>query len=553
MNRKDIIYQIIIVLLGGLLFIPLNGKLHLFDWDELNFAESAREMILTKDYLNVQIYFKSFWEKPPLYIWMQVISMKLFGINEFSARFPNAICGIVSLLIIFHLGKKLFDSRFGLIWVMTYLGSFLSFIYFKSGIIDPWFNLFIFLGIYFWVFAFRSGKLTKELLLVFLSAASIGLAILTKGPVAFLVFGIIAGILFLFNGFRLGINWRSILLFFVTLALVGGFWFILQILSGNTDVIVDFIVYQIRLFKTEDAGHGGFPMYHFVILLFGMFPASIFAIQGHQYRGVNDDKKVFHITMIALLWTVMLLFTIVKTKIVHYSSLAYFPLTYLAAYSLSMIISGKFRFRLWQKLMLVVIGGIEAVLIILLPVFNAYKHILVSKGIVTHPFAVGNLQADPGWTILHSCIGILFITCLCISVFFIKKNKIVKMAFLFLSSLLFVYLATIFVTPGVEKISQRAAIDFIKETSKKDAYIYSFYKTYAVLFYGKVPVPDNDHVFSMAWLTKGEIDKDAYFILRVHDKEKIELEYSDISVLYEKNGYVFCKRPAKKNRINDKE
>ncbi|MBN2523811.1 MAG: glycosyltransferase family 39 protein [Bacteroidales bacterium] len=548
MNKKDVLIQGIIVLIGGLLFIPLNGKLNLFDWDELNFAESAREMILTDDYLNVRIFFRPFWEKPPLFIWLQVLSMKLFGINEFAARFPNAICGILTLLIIFRLGKKMYNSSFGLIWVMTYLGSLLSFFYFKSGIIDPWFNLFIFLGICFWVFAFRSDYSGKELQYTFLSSFFIGLAILTKGPVAFLIFGILVGILFLFNGFRIGINWKSILLFVATFVVVGGFWFILQLISGNGDVIVDFIVYQIRLFQTEDAGHGGFPLYHFVILLFGMFPASVFAIQGHKYKGIRDDRKIFHITMIALLWTVLLLFSVVKTKIVHYSSLAYFPLTYLAAYSLKMIFSENFRFRLWQKIMLFVIAVIEGVFIMLLPLYNTIKQIAIEKGIVTDQFVVGNLQVDPGWNLIQFFIGLFFVIGVIVSVFLIHRKKVLKFSLLFLSSMLFVYFSAVFVTPGVEKITQRTAIDFIREKSEKDVYIHSFHKTYAVLFYGNIPEPDQDDVFSTEWLTRGEIDKDVYFILRANDKEEILSEYSEVIVLFEKNGFVFCKRDAKINQ-----
>jgi len=143
--------QVMIALIASLLFIPFAGGVHLFDWDEINFAECAREMIVTSDYLNVQINFKPFWEKPPLFIWLQVLSMKAFGINEFAARFPNAICGIVSLLVIFNIGKKLFDVRFGLVWVLVYAGSILPHFYFRSGIIDPWFNLLIFLSIWFFV------------------------------------------------------------------------------------------------------------------------------------------------------------------------------------------------------------------------------------------------------------------------------------------------------------------------------------------------------------------------------------------------------------------
>src|SRR6266542_5297254 len=141
--------QLLIVIVASLLFIPFLGHVHLFDWDEINFAEAAREMIVTKNYLSVQIDYLPFWEKPPLFIWMQVLSMKVFGINEFAARFPNAVCGIVTLLVLFNIGRKLVSNNFGLVWGLVYTCSILPFFYFKSGIIDPWFNLFIFLGVYY--------------------------------------------------------------------------------------------------------------------------------------------------------------------------------------------------------------------------------------------------------------------------------------------------------------------------------------------------------------------------------------------------------------------
>src|SRR5664280_359919 len=99
MNRK--IYPLIIVISAIFFFIPFLGSVHLFDWDEINFAESAREMIVTGNFSRVQIDFHPFWEKPPLFFWIQVLSMKLFGINEFAARLPNAIIGIVTLLTLY--------------------------------------------------------------------------------------------------------------------------------------------------------------------------------------------------------------------------------------------------------------------------------------------------------------------------------------------------------------------------------------------------------------------------------------------------------------------
>ncbi len=59
-KSKGIHYQLFTVLFGALLFLPFLGSVHLFDWDEINFAESAREMIITGNYPDVQIDFKSF-------------------------------------------------------------------------------------------------------------------------------------------------------------------------------------------------------------------------------------------------------------------------------------------------------------------------------------------------------------------------------------------------------------------------------------------------------------------------------------------------------------
>jgi 4-amino-4-deoxy-L-arabinose transferase-like glycosyltransferase len=540
--KRNILNQLLIVAGAALLFIPFLGHVHLFDWDEINFAESAREMIVSGDYLTVRIFFEPFWEKPPFFIWLQVLSMKSFGINEFAARLPNAICGIVTLLLIYNIGRKLHSEKFGLLWVLAYSCSILPFFYFKTGIIDPWFNLFIFAGIFLWVYAGNSQNKRRKLLYTILSASSLGLALLTKGPVSILIFGMIITALFLLNGFRLGLNWKLILVFLITLTFVGGFWFLLQLASGNGEIIREFIVYQVRLFKTKDAGHGGFPLYHFVVLLLGVFPASVFAIQGHSYSGVRDVRKIFHITMIVLLWVVLLLFSLVKTKIVHYSSLTYFPLTYLAAYSGYMIIKGKYRFCSWQKILLTLIGMVLSCAVLLMPVFIAHKQYFIDHGYITHAFTIGNLQADPGWNWRHSLIGLTLLAGIGGMFVYAKSNRFKSLLSIYISSLLFVYLSMAFLIPGAEKISQRAVIDFIEEKAKTDVYVQSLYKSYAPLFYGHRGKPKDPEEFDTDWLTKGNIDKDAFFILRIDKKQEVFKKYPNISIIYQKNGYVFCVR-----------
>ncbi len=74
--------ELLILILAILFFIPYLGAVHLFDWDEINFAEASREMIETGDYLTVRIDYQPFHEKPPFFFWFQVISMEIFGVNE---------------------------------------------------------------------------------------------------------------------------------------------------------------------------------------------------------------------------------------------------------------------------------------------------------------------------------------------------------------------------------------------------------------------------------------------------------------------------------------
>ena len=69
-----------IVVLSSSYFFFL-GHNHLFDWDEINFAECAREMLVTGNYLTAQINFEPFHEKPPFFIWLQAAAMWVLGVS----------------------------------------------------------------------------------------------------------------------------------------------------------------------------------------------------------------------------------------------------------------------------------------------------------------------------------------------------------------------------------------------------------------------------------------------------------------------------------------
>ena len=182
LKNRDVKAVLLLCLLGFFCFQPNIGVVHLFDWDEINFAECAREMILTGDYFRPQIDFEPFWEKPPLFIWMQVLSMKAFGITEYAARFPNVICGMLTLLFVYFEGRKYANEAFGASWVMAFVCSLLPSFYFRSGIIDPWFNLFIFSGLWYFFKAHKQESESPNTLnWILFSGLLCGLGVLTKG------------------------------------------------------------------------------------------------------------------------------------------------------------------------------------------------------------------------------------------------------------------------------------------------------------------------------------------------------------------------------------
>ena len=294
MKQNALPIPLLITLASIILFLPFLGSVHLFDWDEVNFAEASREMLITHDYSIPQINFQPFWEKPPLFFWFQVISMKVFGVNEFASRFPNAVCGIFTLLILYKLGKKIMDQAFGMLWVLVYAGSLLPHFYFKSGIIDPWFNLFIFLAVYQF-FKYTDFEEKRGRLNIALAGLYCGLAVMTKGPVALLILGLTYGTFTLLHRFRHFIRFTDILIFLAITSAIGGLWFLALLAKGQEHVIKEFITYQIRLFRTEDADHGGPFFYHFVILLLGCFPQQLCLFYRCEQRAlakVNPDNSI---------------------------------------------------------------------------------------------------------------------------------------------------------------------------------------------------------------------------------------------------------------------
>ncbi len=535
-----------ISILAALFFLPFLGEVHLFDWDEINFAEASREMLLTGEYLRVYIDFQAFWEKPPFFFWLQALSMKVFGVNEYAARFPNAICGILSLLFLFRIGKRLFNENFGQLWALIYLGSLLPHLYFKSGIIDPWFNLFIFSSLYYFILFIWKKDNKQDITLAknkwnYLGVSGLltGLAILTKGPAALLIISLCFFVYWCFQKFRLYISIPQFLVWLLFASIIPLLWFGIETIKNGPWFVKTFVAYQYRLFSTPDAGHGGFFGYHFVVLLIGCFPASVFAIRSFFKSSASKSapQADFIRWMKILFWVVLILFSIVESKIVHYSSLAYFPLTFLATYVVFQISESNIHFSKWIKL------GLGAIATIFSIVFIATPLLLKGDGIahlVKDLFAKENLKADVPWTGWEMTPGLFLIALMVFSFYLFRKHLNTRsFQIFFIGTAIFISTSIMFYVKRVEGYSQRAAIEFLKSKVGEDCYVIpSGYKSYAHLFYTKKQKPTNKKSNDRHWLMTGKVDKDVYVVTKIN-KLKPMKGFVEID---RKNGFVFLKR-----------
>lgn len=593
----------VVALLALIFFVPYLGNVHLFDWDEINFAESAREMLATSNYLRVQIDYQPFWEKPPLFIWIQALSMKVFGVNEFAARFPNAVVGLITLLTFYFVGKRLIDARFGFLWALAYLGSVTPHLYFKSGIIDPLFNYFMFLSVLYLLPSLnKAGQ--PGALRFFWAGIFAGLAVWTKGPVGVGVPTLTLAAFWLIHYVQhrpsdgskpseplLGFSLNNILVYGLTAGVLTAGWMLAIIWESGWATFLAFLDYLYRLGATSEADHGQPFYYHFVVVLIGCFPISILGLPyisrifhpllrrfSKGAHGVTNSEQLRHgianpaqlpdrsddrsssqrrplltahyVTgMLCLFWVVMIVFSIVKTKIVHYSSMAYFPLSFLAALWVYRWLQGEISRPRWMTVLLLIIGGILSLVLAAVPLIGMYSAAVTPY--IDDAFVVANLQAPVEWAGYEWMFGAAYFAVVVWAVIIWNKRKLLAVRTLFFATavLLFVYGAV--VVPKIEGYTQRTVIDFYTSKRGQDVYVWPIgFKSYAQFFYFKKPNGVRPEASNEDWLLNGPVDKPTFLISRIDRAEQFR-NHPNLELIKEENGFVFFRRKPDYQKISE--
>ncbi|MGB6056501.1 MAG: glycosyltransferase family 39 protein [Burkholderiaceae bacterium] len=110
-TSKPFVWGLLVVFL--FIWFYALGARTLVPTDEGRYAEMAREMVATGDWITPRLNAIKYFEKPPLQNWMNALTFELFGLGEWQARLWTGLCGLLGVFLAGYAGRRLFGPRVG--------------------------------------------------------------------------------------------------------------------------------------------------------------------------------------------------------------------------------------------------------------------------------------------------------------------------------------------------------------------------------------------------------------------------------------------------------
>ncbi len=259
------------------MFLPYGIHLNassIWDASEAFYAETAREMLASGDYVAPRFNYQVRAQKPPLTYWAILLSYKIFGVNEFAVRFPSAVAAFGLLLFSYGLARILFGPGAGLIAAMIAATTPRIFILARRLPIDMLLLFFLSGALFFLVRALKTKEKSSWLLAYFCTS----LAFLTKGPVAVII-PWVSFLVWILWSRRARISeahpWMGLGVFS---AVVLPWYVLVYRIHGWTYIAPFFLKDNLGRFATETMGPSRGPFYYFSVYAIDFIPWSIIAV-----------------------------------------------------------------------------------------------------------------------------------------------------------------------------------------------------------------------------------------------------------------------------------
>lgn len=321
----------IIVLVAAFIMFFQLGHLPLLDPDEPVYAQTAREMLQTGDFISPRIYGDFWYDKPPMYYWLVAGSFKLFGQSEFAARFPSALLAVCGVLLVYRFGKSIFGRRAGLIAALVLATSVEYFYLGKAAVTDITLTFFM----------------TASLLLYlkgryYPAYAAAGLAVLTKGPVAIVLPAAIVLAHLIWTKGLGEIKRLKLVSGTLLMLLVASPWYLAMYHFHGMDFVDTFLgFHNVTRFLKPEHPSGTLWYYYIPVLLLGFFPWTVFL--GQAGKSIWQERKGLvgrELSFLAI-WAgaVFVFFSLSQTKLISYILPMYPPLALLTGWYINHCIS----------------------------------------------------------------------------------------------------------------------------------------------------------------------------------------------------------------------
>jgi 4-amino-4-deoxy-L-arabinose transferase-like glycosyltransferase len=334
-----------------LFHIAGTWSLPLIDRDEPRFAEASREMIERANYVVPYFNNQLRLDKPPLTYWAQTVSYRVFGENDFAARFPSAVAAALTALALFAWGTQLSGEKPGFWAAIIFTLSLQIFVHAKAAVADMWLVLFVTTA--HWAgyeLLTRSSRTAarpavapyQQICCWLIFYVSLALGFLAKGPIAWTpLLTVLATMMFTRD-------WRPVRRFkflrgvLLTVALVA-LWGIPALLQTHGEFYTVGIGRHVigrSLATMEGHGANSLAMYllllpfYFATVFVSFFPWSIRlpwlvrTLWRQRNTGVVDDGyggRILDNYLLTGIAIIFIIFTLISTKLPHYT-LPAFPL-----------------------------------------------------------------------------------------------------------------------------------------------------------------------------------------------------------------------------------
>jgi len=456
---------LILAVLFAIPFFNSLGKFPLLDPDEGRYAEVPREMRESGDLITPHLDYVKFLLKPPLFYWMNVLSYSIFGENEFAARFPATLCGLLLILLTYHLGSVLLGRRAGLLAALILGASCGYFVCSRLCIIDIPLSLFMVAALGFFLAGSREEQRYRGAYF-YLLYVCMALSVLAKGLIGVILPGMI-----IFFFMLVARRWKllremRVLTGIPIFLLICVPWFVL-VSQRNPEFLQFFFIREhVSRFLTTIHGRSEpfgffFPMFFLMMFPWSCFLPAIAAKLWRMRKSAIGDALLF-----LSLWAavIFIFFSFSESTLPTYIIPIFPPVALLTAVAFSAMMDGTFRLTKWSAYLLSLVLCAAGIVCILYPfVFPVVNFNTVACVILGASVLLGGLFS---WARTRNAdaAGLFFVLFLAIYVMELIGGSV---------------LPAIFVE---ERTTKKLAL-IVKETAGPDTLVVSYMYQPSLMFY----------------------------------------------------------------------